>query len=433
MEIILKSNLARRAAMALEVLAFLAAIAWISKTYWAHQVAQRPTVQNLTLATKLDPGNAIYHWRLGRLYQYSIQDIDPERANEHFRRAAELSPHDSRPWLELAVTLELQGKTAEAAACLRRADFLAPTIPSVQWAIGNFYLLHGDVEEAFRHFKVVLAGTSEYNQILFSIAWKAADDADKILTELIPPHVPTEFSYLYYLVSQNRYPEAQNVWRRILRNPETFQPAQAAGYIDSLIGARRPVEAHQVWTDLLRQGLLKATYENSARNLITNGSFEEDLLKMGFDWRITSVDGAYTVVDRTTFHSPALALLIQFTGKDNLDFRHASQYVKVEPGHSYRVQGFMKTEGITTESGPRLEVRDAYDPALLREISEGLTGSSGGWSPVALEFKTGPNTELIIVAVTRPPSRKLDNLIAGKVWVDDVALAEAGSETASAR
>ena len=93
----------------------------------------------------------------------------------------------------------------------------------------------------------------------------------------------------------------------------------------------------------------------------------------------------------------------------------------------------MKTAGITTDSGPRLEVRDASDPAELQALSESLTGSTMGWSPVALDFKAGPQTELIVVTVIRLPSRKLDNLIAGKVWVDDVTLAEVPSETASAR
>jgi len=408
--------------MAVAIAAFTAAVLWISRAYWAQHVAQTPTIQNFTLATRLDPGNADYHLRLGRFYQYSITDMDPERAIDHFRQAAHLSPHDSRPWLELAATLQLQRKAAEAEACLRRADFLAPNIPSVQWAIGNFYLLGGDVDEAFRHFRAVLAGTSEYSQVLFSIAWKASGDADKILSELIPHRIPTEFGYLYYLVSQDRYPEAQSVWKRILSNAETFRPTQAAGYIDSLIRARRPVEAHQVWTDLLRRGLLKATYENSARNLITNGGFEEDLLKMGFDWRIASVEGAFAGLDRTTFHSPGNALLIQFSGKQNVHYRHVFQYVRVMPGRRYRLQGFMKAEGITTDSGPRLEVRDAYDPGVLRVLSEGITGTTPGWTSASLDFATGPKTELIVVSVTRLPSRKLDNLIAGRVWVDDVIL-----------
>jgi len=39
-----------------------------------------------------------------------------------------------------------------------------------------------------------------------------------------------------------------------------------------------------------------------------------------------------------------------------------------------------------------------------------------------LDFAAGPKTELILVRVVRLPSRKLDNLISGKVWLDDVQI-----------
>jgi hypothetical protein len=125
--------------------------------------------------------------------------------------------------------------------------------------------------------------------------------------------------------------------------------------------------------------------------------------------------------------------VIQFSGKQNLDYRHVFQYVKVEPQHSYRLRGFMKSEGITTESGPRLAVRDAYDPGLLETFSEDLEGTTMSWAPVAVDFTTGPRTELIAISISRLPSRKLDNLIVGKVWVDDLILTAGPTETAHAR
>jgi tetratricopeptide (TPR) repeat protein len=433
MEIILRSKLTRRVAVALEVAALLAAVVWISKTYWAHRVAQRPSAQNLTLATKLDPGNASYHLRLGRLLQYSISDMDPQQALEHFRRAAELNPYDPRPWVELGAALEFQGKTAEAEASLYRADFMAPNLPAFQWAIGNFFLLHGNVDEAFRHFRIVLAGSSQYNQILFSTAWKASGDANKILEQLIPHQIGTEFAYLSYLLVQQRYSEARSVWKRIAGSAETFPPAQAAEYIDRMIGAQRPSEAYEAWTDLRKKGLIAATYEATSKNLLMNGAFEERVLNMGFDWRILPLEGVYAGLDQTIFHSASHSLFVQFPGKQNLEYRHVLQYVKVEPGRSYRLRGFMKAEGITTDCGPLLEVRDPYDTRALDAFTESLQGSSMGWIPVSVDFPTGPKTELIAVTVTRLPSRKLDNLIAGKVWVDDLSLTAVSTDTANTR
>jgi tetratricopeptide (TPR) repeat protein len=422
MQIALRSKLAKSLAIFLQVTVVLGLIVLVSKTYIAYVVGRRATVRNLRLAVKLDPGNPDYHLKLGRLYQYSLTEISPDLAMYNLKRATELNPYDPRAWLDLGAALEFQGRTTEAEACLRRADFLAPNLSTFQWDIGNFFLLHGNVEEAFHHFRVVLAGSSKYNQIIFNIAWKAAGDANEILTKLIPNHIPAEFDYLYYLLPQKRYLEAQNVWKRIASNPDIFPLSQVAPYIDDLIRAHRPQEAYQVWTDLRNKGLIKPTYQGTSRNLIVNGDFEEEPLNMGFDWRIGGVEGVYAGLDESQYHSAGHALLIEFPGHENLDYHHVFQYVGVTPGHSYRLRGFMKTEGITTDRGPRLEVRDAYDPNYLDKFSEPLTGTTGGWTELALDFSTGPKTELIVVGIARLPSRKFDNKIAGRVWVDDLRL-----------
>jgi hypothetical protein len=138
--------------------------------------------------------------------------------------------------------------------------------------------------------------------------------------------------------------------------------------------------------------------------------------------RIFPIGGVYAGLDTSNYHSPGHSLMVQFSGKENLDYRQAYQYVKVEPGKNYRLQAFMKTEGITTDSGPRLEVRDAYDPSVLDKSTDSMTGTTEGWTPLLLDFKTGPKTQLVVVSLTRLPSQKLDNLIAGKVWLDDVRL-----------
>lgn len=415
--------------MLIELGVFLALVIWVSKTYVAERISQVASIQDFQLAAKLDPGDSAYQLNLGRVFQYSLTEANPDAALRHLKRAAGLNPYDPQVWLDLGAALEFQGKTVEAEACLRRADFLAPGLPDYQWAIGNFFLLHGNVDEAFRHFKAVLDQTDRYDQILFSIAWKASGDAQKILTQLIPISVPAEFRYLFFLLAQGRFPEARSVWERIASSPEVFDPPLAGFYMEKLIAARRIDEAARVWNDLRTKGLIKPPEEPTARNLVVNGDFEEPILNFGFDWRMVPQDGVITSIDDTVFHSPGHSLLIQFRGKQNLAYQNVYQYVRVRPGRLYGLRAFMKTSEITTDSGPRLEVRDANDPGAIDKASENLTGSTTGWTPILLEFKTGPKTELIVVVVIRPPSQKFDNLIAGKVWLDDVSLVEVSPET----
>jgi len=418
------SNWLRRLAILLPaVVAFVATGVWVLKTYLATRAGDRITFYYMTLAAALDPTDETYQLGLGRFYQYNPADMNPDAAMVRIKRAVELAPYDPQAWLDLAAALEFQGNTDQAEVCLRRADFLAPNLPPIQWSIANFFLLHGNIDESFKHFKVVLQGSNQFNQVVFSTAWKASGDAAKILDELIPKDPNAEFSYLDYLTSKGNFDAARLVWKRLIDNPQTFGAPRAAGYIDGLIHSHQSAEAYEDWNDLRNKGLLPTTYAERSANLIVNGDFEEPLQNFGFDWRIYPIAGAYATQDQTTFHSPTHSLLVQFLGTQNVTYQHVIQFVRVDSSRSYRLEGLMRTEGITTDSGVRFEVRDSYNPRLLDQVSEELIGDNPGWTRLTVDFKTPPATQLVTVGITRLPSRKFDNLIAGKVWIDDVSLA----------
>ena len=297
MQISVKTKAARALLVTVEAAIFLVLTGWVGKAYVASVLANRPTVDNLERAIKFDANNSDYHLRLGRVYEYSPPDLQLEKADYHFRRATQLNSYDPQTWLELAAALEFQGRIVDAGTYLRRVDLLAPNLPAYQWTIANFYLLQGNIDEAFRHFRIVLAGASEYDNNVFTLAWKTTDDAAKILQEVIPDQLPTEVRYLDFLVSGGRLNEAQAAWKRIIDGPGAFSPDQSSPYIDSLIRAQRADEAYQVWTDLQKKGLIRYSLWPSEKNLLFNGGFEDKLLNMGFDWRIGGVEGVYAALD----------------------------------------------------------------------------------------------------------------------------------------
>ena len=410
--------------VAIEFAVLIVLSLWVARNYLAVLIAEKPSIHNLGLAEKYSPGDAIYPLLEGRLLQYSVTDVDPAQALEKLTQSVRLNPYEPQAWLDLGAGLELEGKAGQAEQCVRRASTLAPRQPQFQWAIANFYILHGNIDEAFKHLKMVLASDPDYDPSIFNTAWKASGDANKILQELIPGDA--NFRYLYYLIGTQRYPEADAVWQRITATPGKFDPLLASGYIQVLIANHRPEDAYQAWEVLRGKGIISPTYQETRQNMIENGDFEEAPLNMGFDWRMTGFDGIYIGLDQTTFHSPAHALLVQFQGKGNYDFQDPYQFVLVKPDTTYQFRAFMKTSGITTDSGPRIEIRDSYDPRNLYVSTQNLVGSTPGWILVSQDFRTGSKTHLISVVLRRYPSQKFDNLISGKVWLDDVTLTEAG-------
>ena len=429
MTLVFKREVTRWTVVAVAAFAGLALTAHVGRAYLAELVSRRGTARGFQLAVRLDPQQSEYRRALGRVYQYSLENVDPQGALQQLNNAVRLNPYDAQAWLDLGATLELQGKVDPAEACLRRADFLAPNLPASQWAIANFFLLHGNVDEAFRHFKVVLSGTNTYTPAILDTAWKASNDPKQILDELIPSQVSPQFDYLYFLLGRQRWAEAQDVWTRIAASPEKFPAELARQYIDILIFTlHRPDQAYEMWSDLLKKGLIQPTEDPVSQTLIFNGHFEQDPTNLGFDWRIVPMEGVYAGLDETTYRSAAHSMLIQFSGNANVDYRNVFQLVRVQPNHPYRLSWSMKTEGISTDSGLRMEARDLYDPRALDQFSDSLIGTTEGWSTSTMDFKTGPKTALIIVIVARVPSAKLDNQIAGKGWVDDVSLVSTKEE-----
>jgi hypothetical protein len=422
MKLELKTRPARVITILISALVFIFLVGWIGRIYLATVIGQKAAVTDLRSAGHLDPSDSKYALNLGRLYEYSVADAQPDDALRQLRRAVTLNGYDPQAWLDLGTALEFQGKTNEAALCLRRVDYLAPDIPSFQWSIGNFFLLHGNADEAFRHFKIVLAWHMGYDETIYNMAWKTSDDAEKIFQELIPHDVGSELSYLGYLVSTQRLDDANAVWNRVAASSEQFAPGEVSGYIDALIGARHPRQAYKVWTTLREKGLIPPTYESTPENLLENGDFEEQPLGMGFDWRTAAGGGIFVGLDSSVYHSASHSLMVQFPGTENFNYHNVYQFVLVLPDHQYRLFAYMKSDGITTDSGPRIEVRDAFDAAALDQYSDQLLGTSSGWQPLSIDFKTGRKTHLLAVTIARLPSDEFKNKIAGRFWVDDVSL-----------
>jgi hypothetical protein len=234
-----------------------------------------------------------------------------------------------------------------------------------------------------------------------------------------------------YLTVHGKFADAEKVWRRIDANPSGLKPQWVSYYMNALVGAGLADRADEVWTQLKRHQLISEPAEPD--NLVSNGDFEGELKNLGFGWRIDDVPGVYAGRDSTVFHSGGHSLVISFPGTSNFYYHAVWHYVKVTPGVRYRAEAYLKTDGITTDSGPRLQVEDIYNPKALNVFSDQLLGTNAAWTLVTVDFTPPEKTRYVIVAIARVPSEKLDNKIAGKVWADDVKVSPLEPRSADAR
>lgn len=421
-------NRAQRALVLLLSLASLGAGA-VGVLRWfegarGHEAKERAPLER---ALRAAPDDARLHHRLGQWEQFSLVGGDSQRALAQYRRAAELNPHESAYWLDLADSLLLEGDVPAAEAAAGRALQVDPRTPRTRWRVGNFWLRTPEPARAFPHFRHVLEADPALTTGVVQVCHRRFRDPEILLRELLPLEPPFLLAYLRQLTREGEAeaPATIRVWEELVGLNRSFQAQDALFYLDYMIRSRHLPEAAKAWGDLRRRGLLSGPA--ASPELLHNPDLRAPILNGGFDWRIEPVAHVSVALGPGRRGERPPAVVIRFSGEDNLYYHGFYQYVVVEPNRPYRFQVWLRTENITTESGPRLEVNDVYDGGRVLGRSPGIVGTSE-WAQEQVEFRTGPQTRLVRVGMTRLPSRRLGGQIRGTVFVSEFSLQPVGGE-----
>jgi hypothetical protein len=382
--------------------------------------ARKGTLEGIRHAEFWDSGDPEYPAEYVRALAANLESTDPNEMVRELEASTMRGPRRAINWANLGEAYELAGRTPDAMRVYERAVELFPKSPQINWQFANFLIRTGNTSIATEPLREAILGDPALRIGAFDIAWRAGIPPERVL-EIVPARQDILSTYLDYLVQTGRLDAAQDAWNRLLASPEPFDLDAALRYFDALLRAHRVDKMLTVWTDLARHDPARIHWQPGEANLIQNGGFEEVVLNGGFDWRILPIEGAAISFDTMNAHDGTRSLVIRFDGKHNLGFGNVVQYVAVEPHEAYRFLAYARTEGITTDSGPRIAIYDPIDRRALSVETESLAGSAE-WEEQRIDFRTGAETRLLAVQIVRPPGRKLDNQISGTMWLDDVSL-----------
>jgi hypothetical protein len=376
---------------------------------------------SIQAAIKWDGDNPQYYDAMGTLTHFYGNTKDLDASVVFYENATRLSPYDAHFWSDLGAAYDWAGRTNDAMSAFERAILLFPNSPEINWRFANFAFRTHRVPEGLRALRIVLAGDTPSHHDVFLLAIRATDDNGAILKEMLPLEASTFFDYLGFQNEKGNLAAAEQVWLRLLQSNLPFALPQAFPYLDALIQHREVNRLATAWSTLTERFPDQIKPRTNAPNLITNGGFEFDILNGGLDWRVIPTEGVVVSVDSQDSVEGSRALRIEFNGKRNLDYEHVLQYVLVQPNTRYKFSGSLRANGITTDSGVRFQISDAFDARKLFLSTVNVVGTIG-WTQQQLAFETRVDTHLLIVRIARPPSIKFDNQIAGTVWIDRVSL-----------
>ena len=375
-------------------------------------------------AIKWNPGNAAFYAARAQAMQMSVEGAEVNEVIGLREKAARLSPNHALYWAELGDSYEWSGHEEEARRAYERAQQLFPRSPKINWRMGNFCIRAGHTEEGLRALARSVRGDPGLWRPIFDLMWSAGVPPQRILDDVIPAEKAVRLRYLGYLAETQRLDVAAEVWRQLLATGAEIEVEAVFPYLDALIQQQRSAELRAAWNALLEERHRVAGESSFEGDLITNGSFESQILNGGLDWRVGACEGVDVRVDTHIFFGGARSLRLDFDGTKNMDCAPVVQFVPVEPDTAYRLAAHTRSERISSDTGPRLEVYDAGERSRLWVAGDALLGTTS-WSLQQLEFKTGPETRVLVVSVARRASQSLDGRIAGAVWVDRVSLRRA--------
>jgi len=372
----------------------------------------------LRRAVALDRSNPELHFQLGTAYLWAEGGNPPAAAGE-LLEATRLNPNVAEYWSALGKACYAAGQERCSDQAFERATGLSPAKPRFAWEAALHYTVTHRPQAAWPHLLRLLRLQPERASQVFDLLLRTGTDPEPVWRQVASAAGPeVSLSYLSFLVAHSRLAAAEKFWGELSSARGGLPLASASSYVEQLLRGGHYRAAAQVWARLQDA---RAVGGNPAASLLFNGGFERTPLEAGFDWHVQPQ--TYLTVDfgDPGAHSGARALRLEFTVPDNPDYEPAYQFVPVTPGQTYVLSAQVRSENITSDSGPRLRVQDPQCPACLSLASAGTVGTQA-WHAVELEFTAPAAAEVIRVSVWRPRSRSFPMAISGRVWVDDVSL-----------
>ncbi|HEV2388244.1 MAG TPA: tetratricopeptide repeat protein [Candidatus Acidoferrales bacterium] len=397
----------------------------------AHWAGSQDAVQ-WQRAAQLEPGNADLWGQLGLFEEWDFERGDLRQSIVDFRRATRLNPHSDRLWMDLAGAYEVSGQPDRARQAYQAALEAHPDSADVAWRYGSFLLRQGDTAAAAGQIRRALIDEPELVPSAVSQFVKAGAGLDVIFGQVVPARPAGYLELIRYFVSRQDLDAALATWARLDSLHAEIPLTRALDLIDRLIDGYRIDDAARIW----RQALVAAGISSppdTHGSLVFNGDFETNFLGGGFDWRQSPADGAAFDLVADVAHSGQRSARVSFDGTRNVDFQNLEQFVPVQPGGNYEFSAYMRTDGISTDSGLEFWIADSADPGKPIAQTPVMTGTHD-WTRLQRHFTASRTMRCALIVLRRLPSSMMfDNKIRGTVWVDDVRLVEEPGAPASSQ
>jgi tetratricopeptide (TPR) repeat protein len=375
----------------------------------------------LRKALAVDPGDSDVRHKLGLVCLYRFEGSLPQEGLEHLREATDLAPNRGSYWEDLGLACESAGYVPCAQAAIGRTLQLDPMRPRAHWLAANYYVHARQTSQGLQELRRLLELDPAYAESIFELCLRLRFKAETVDQQVLPEAEKPAVQLIYaeFLAARGEVTSAARVWDEALASKRRFSFPQAEPYVNRLIQGGQYSQAFQSWQDLERLGVVeKPDHPNES---VFNGGFEHLPANAGFDWRCDKPPYVTLNFDDPGGHEGRRCLRFDFTVPRNEEYEPVYEIVQVAPNQAYLLTAWTRSEGLTSDSGPRVRVVDAVRPEDLVATTESTVGTTP-WHAVHVTFTSPPCTQFVRLSIWRPRSRSFPSEIQGAFWIDAVSL-----------
>jgi len=347
------------------------------------------------------------------------QEIDKALLLEVASKYRQRRPLDHQGWLWASELSQSSGNSAAAADYFSVAHSLSRNSSSMLMKVFNRYLELGLVDEAMlvAH-DLVFAQPNKFRSLFYLLS-RLSDNYPALVEKMIPSNVPAYGNYApdqYYSWAIDDAIKAKNqelahaIWVAI---PAKFKRNSKYGlnYLNYLVSLQHWADVAPVWLEHVGNSI-------DAGEILTS-DFESTINKNSPCWQSTNMPGVTWSIDSNSFTGKG-GLMLEFDGNENVNYNHLFCHVAVESNQTYRLSGMWAGTGISTLSGPFVDVFFATDKGV-NVRGEQMLGN-WPWLKFGVNFTVPDNIEIITIRIRRIKTDLIDSKISGRVWFDDFKL-----------
>ena len=366
------------------------------------------------------PSDPLTHYAAAVTLEKTFDPTDLERSLREYELSVAASPHNHQTWINLAKARAMTADAAGADAAFRRAAELAPNYAYGKWAYGNFLVQQGETDRGFG--LIAEAAVSDPDQYAAPAAATALliFDADAARVRATLGDNDTINSALAAtLAGMERHDAAVEAWERISPAGRREQKHKEAGerLADKLVVDKRYRLAARVTSDLQTDELARPVIGQ-----VLNGGFETPvkLRQAGnLEWRIAEGAKPGIGVSPGQRRTGGFSLALSFNTFDSAEFREVSQVIAVEPGRSYELTCYYRSD-LQTKALIKWQVVNAASGIVITTTQP--VQMAGDWATLTADFTAPVDADGIMLRLVREGCTGPACPVSGRLFFDDISL-----------